>query len=59
MDTMSRTWEYIVDTFTIIGCTRAAGDLSRMGQDQAARELMLKINSIKNRRQAEKAKESK
>lgn len=56
---MSRTWEYIVDTFTIIGCTRAAGDLSRMGQDQAARELMLKINSIKNRRQAEKAKESK
>lgn len=54
---MNKIFEYIMDTFTILGCARAAAELARMGNHEAAKRLILESNSIKERRQQAKNKE--
>jgi len=51
---MKKAFEYIIDTFTMIGCARAAAELSRMGHYDAAKNLILQSDGIKQRREQQK-----
>jgi hypothetical protein len=40
----------MIETFTMIGCARAAAELARMGHYDEARTLMTEVNRIKTDR---------
>jgi hypothetical protein len=52
---MKNTIEYIVDTFTMLGCAKAAADLSRMGYHEEAKRLMLHRRDIQEKREKQKS----
>ncbi len=51
---MKKTLDYILETFTMIGCARAAAELARLGYYAEARTLMLEFNRLKTDRQERK-----
>ena len=55
---MNRFFLWINETFTMIGCARAASELARMGHHEAANQLMMEHGKIKNCR-AERRKAAK
>ena len=51
---MKRVFDYIIETFTMLGCARAAAELARMGYHEQAKTLMLEFDRIKAERQERK-----
>ena len=51
---MKQVFDYIIETFTMLGCARAAAELARMGHYEQAKTLMLEFNRIKAERQERK-----
>ena len=47
---MKKIFDYMIETFTMIGCARAAAELARMGHYDEARTLMTEVNRIKTDR---------
>jgi len=43
--------QWSIDKFEIIGCAKAAHQLSQMGQHEAAKELILRVKELKKNAQ--------
>ncbi len=52
--TMKKTFDYIIETFTMMGCARAAAELTRMGYREQAKTLMTEFHRLKTNRQERK-----
>jgi hypothetical protein len=51
---MRQAFDYIIETFTMLGCARAAAELARMGHYKEAGRLMTEFDRIKAERQHRK-----
>jgi hypothetical protein len=51
---MKKIFDYMMETFTMLGCARAAAELARMGHYNEARTLMTEFNRIKTDRETRK-----
>ena len=48
----------MIETFTMIGCARAAAELARMGHYEEAKKLILESDRIRAKRQERKEVEN-